>query len=351
MIHRVVATIDLQALEENLQQLKIQAPDSKLLAVVKADAYGHGVSRLLSALKQCDGLAVARLSEALDLRNSGFQGKIVVLGGVLSQDEVVLAARYKLDLVVHSNYQVDLIEDLSSADSLDIWIKYDSGMNRLGFKTENSFTDAYCRLNNDQRTLRFMTHFASADVVESETTLQQVARFNSLRAKFPDVECSMSNSAATLRFPEFKNDWIRPGLALFGVAPVNTQLQLKPVMRLSSVVVATWDLAQGESIGYGHSWTADRDTRIAIVGIGYGDGYPRSVKTGTPVCIRNRHYPIVGRVSMDMMYIEVDANVEIGDEVELWGDQLNVADIAEDAGTIAWELLLNLTSRVHFVYR
>ncbi len=355
MIHRVVATVDLSALRDNVLAIKACQPEAKLLAVVKADAYGHGVSRLIDALRDVDGLAVARINEALELRNAGYLGTIVVLGGILSSDELDIARQYHLDLVIHNYHQVELFNASAKQYPARLWVKFDSGMNRLGFKHKAEFDAAMATLTSfiSLDNIVLLTHFANADVEESAMTDYQVSMFQALVTSYPKLQTSLSNSAAILRYPQLENDWIRPGLALYGVAPWPTvEKILKPVMTLSSVVVELKDIAKGEAVGYGQTWHAQKATRIAIVAVGYGDGYPRSVADGTPVSINGKRYPIVGRVSMDMLTVDVgDADINIGTCVELWGNQLDVADIAMHAGTIAWELLLNLTSRVHFVYR
>lgn len=346
------AVIRRDALVHNLACIRAAAPGRRMLAVVKADAYGHGVTACLPTLADADALAVACVSEAEGLRESGFAGRIVVLEGAMTAVELEVAIAQDLELVVHDALQLELLGEARPSRPLTIWLKIDTGMNRLGFRMEAAAA-AWSRLQalSAVGEIRLMTHLACADVPQNPMTSQQLARFGEVTRGW-DAERSIANSAAIFAFPQAHADWVRPGLALYGVAPFGDRdggdLGLRPAMGLNSVIIAIREVAAGESVGYGAAWTASRPSRVGIVGIGYGDGYPREPGARAEVVIGGTRCPLVGRVSMDMLAVDLSgyAQARIGDEVELWGTSLPVEEVARRANTIPWTLLCSVTDRV-----
>lgn len=350
-------TLDAQALLHNLAVMREHMPEARLLAMVKADAYGHGIAQVAPLLADhADGLGVACISEALALRAQGVKGNITVMQGVFNAEELATARAQYLTLVVHSPEQLDLFEATESSRPLAVWLKINTGMNRLGFRPAQALM-AWRRLGNcvGVHRLGIATHFACADEPVLAMTDQQLGRFRALQQalsveKGTPVAGSLANSAGVLAWPEAADDWMRPGIALYGSSPFADRsaadFDLRPVMTLHARVVSVFTVPAGERVGYGASWLAERSTRIAVVSIGYGDGYPRHAPTGTPVLIAGRRYELVGRVSMDMITVKVDDSVQVGDEVVLWGQGLPVDEIASAAGTISYELFCRLTARV-----
>ncbi len=345
----IIARINSSALKANLNQVKALAPNSKVLAIIKANGYGHGIARVAKALSQADGFGVASIDEAIQLRQQGFLHPIVLLEGIYSEAELPLVLSNRLDLVVHCFEQIDYLKSLSKHEQLTIWVKLDTGMHRLGFTSnqipafEKSISEVTCSLN-----INWMSHFASADIEIEFTDIQLKTFLNQVSTKLGAK--SMANSAAIQTLPESHLDWVRPGIMLYGAYTMDSaKLSLKPVMTLSSQVIALRWVQQGQSVGYGNSWTAIQLTLIATVAAGYGDGYPRHAPSGTPVLVCGERMPLVGRVSMDMITVDVTAlaeSVEIGSIVELWGENLAVDEIAKQSGTIAYELLCGVTQRV-----
>ncbi|SHH95397.1 alanine racemase [Ferrimonas marina] len=351
-----VAEIRRSALHHNIARLRAMAPNSKLMAVVKANAYGHGLVKLASWMDQVDGFGLARIEEALALRESGNRARLVLMEGVFSEADLEQAAQHKLDVVVHDEQQVRLIEQAKLSQPITIWLKVDSGMHRLGVMPAD-FQRLYgrlCEAAQVAQPINLMTHFASADEQDNPETQRQTDRFESLTAGLPG-ERTLCNSAGTLTQSGAHQQWVRPGLALYGANPMvggrAADFDLQPVMTMRSKVLAVRALAAGEPVGYGNTWRTDKDTRIAVVAMGYGDGYPRHAVSGTPVLINGQRYPLVGRVSMDMITVEVgQAPVQVGDDAVLWGQGLPVEEIAECADTIAYELLCSTTARVQYHY-
>lgn len=353
-------TLDAQALVHNLALLREHMPESKLLAMVKADAYGHGVAVMAPFLADyVDGLGVACLSEAQALRAQGVKGNITVMEGVFSADELTLARRLYLTLVVHSPEQLSLFEQAEADAPLAVWLKINTGMNRLGFRPAQALL-AWRRLGAciGIHRLGLATHFACADEPVLAMTDRQLGSFRALQQAISadegrPIDGSLANSAAILAWPEAADAWMRPGIALYGSSPFAdrsaAELGLRPVMTLRARVISVFDVPAGERVGYGASWRAERDARIAVVSVGYGDGYPRHAPAGTPVRIADRRYELVGRVSMDMITVKVDADVVVGAEVVLWGEGLPADEVATAAGTISYELFCRLTPRVRRV--
>lgn len=345
----VKAVIDLAALPKNLQVVRHYAPNAKILAIIKSNGYGHGIERVASQLTKADGFGVACIEEAILLRQKGFLHRIVLLEGLFSEAELTLAIQHRFDFVVHSDLQLEWLQAAHTSAPLNIWIKVDTGMHRLGFMPE-ALPDVWAKLNqlNMPVQLYCASHFSSADESES-VTRQQLSLFQQVTESM-DCAKSLANSAAVQRFPESHLDWVRPGIMLYGACATPERLAgLHPVMTLMSQVIALKWLETGEAVGYGQTWRAAQRTLIAVVAIGYGDGYPRHAPNGTPVLIHGQQMPLVGRVSMDMITVDVTAlsdQMAIGDEVILWGKGLCVDVIAQACGTIGYELLCGVTQRV-----
>ncbi len=355
----VSVTIDLGALRSNLEVLRRLAPKSRVMAVIKGNAYGHGLVTVARALKSADALAVARLGEALNLRDAGIKSSVLLLEGVLDHEQLAAAAAADLQIVVHSPEQLELLKGAPAGVRFKIWLKLDSGMNRLGFKS-NAFRAAHAALSAlpcVQLPCNLCTHLSCADSPELPTTAEQLMVFGMATHSLAG-ERSLVNSAGLLSFPDSHADWVRPGLALYGISPfkgaTGADHGLRPVMTLSSRVIAVKGLAEGEQVGYGGGWTATRATRLAIASVGYGDGYPRSAASGTPILVNGERAGLAGRVSMDMLAIDVTDTqrpVKVGDPVVLWGDGLPVEDIAVSAETIPYTLVCGISQRVAVALR
>jgi len=352
-VSAATARIDTDALRHNLGQIRNRAPASKIMAVIKANAYGHGMVAIAQALADADSLAVARVEEAIQLREAGIAGPIVVLEGICNAAELGLAGQHALETVVHCREQIMLMEQ-NSGTGADLWLKLDTGMNRLGFTAEE-FGDAHRRLVNLSSANRdpgLMSHFSSADLAGSATSQEQLKKFLETTAGFPG-ERSLANSAGILNIPASHLEWVRPGLSLYGVSPVagktGQDLGLRPVMRFSTWLLATRNLVAGDTVGYGCRWRAARPTRLGIAACGYGDGYPWALPERTPLRVNGKHASLAGRVSMDMIAFDLGANSDarIGDEVLLWGEtELPVEEIAAAAKSIPYELLCRVSERV-----
>jgi len=323
------------------------------MAVVKANAYGHGLVPAALALAEADAFAVARLEEGLALRAAGITQPIVLLEGVFAHEHLLEAARHGFDLVVHDPLQIELLEEFTGQSRFILWIKIDTGMNRLGFRPEE-FPGALERVRRLQPApleIRLLTHLARADERDDAMTRRQLARFKKTVGAL-DHALSIANSAGLFGSVQLGCDWVRPGLALYGGSPfedrTGAELGLHPVMSLETSVIATRRVATGETVGYGGTWRAQRDSVIAIVAAGYGDGIARNLPGGTPVLIDGRRAPLAGRVSMDMIAVDVTDldGIHVGTPVVLWGVGLPVEEIARHAGTIPYELLCGVSQRV-----
>ncbi|CAH0532419.1 Alanine racemase [Vibrio stylophorae] len=357
------AQIDLNALQANWQKLRQQASNSKLLAVVKANGYGGGLVPTAKALTDADAFGVARFEEALILRAGGIDVPILLLEGFYHPDALPQIADLKIETVVHSFEQLEALEQAQLSRPIPVWLKIDTGMHRLGIRAEQ-VDEVVARLHacdNVAKPVRYISHFACADELSNPLTEQQIACFEKLTEGHRG-ERSIAASAGILSWPQSHYDWVRPGIILYGVSPFaekcGQDLGYQPVMRLSSSIIAVRDHKKGEPVGYGSTWRADRDTKLGVIAIGYGDGYPRLAPSGTPVwvCGKNgqagRMVSLAGRVSMDMITVDLgpDATEQVGDEVVLWGPELPVERIAEGVGTIGYELVTQLTQRVRMVY-
>lgn len=344
-------TIDLAALRHNLARVRELAPRSRVVAVVKANGYGHGAARVLPALAGAEMLGVACIEEALALRDAGAVQPILLMEGVFEPDELEPCARLGFEIAVHDAGQVAMLEAARPERPLTVWLKIDTGMHRLGVPPGDA-ARLFTRLRDCAclATVRLMTHFASADLPDTTQTEAQLARFAALDLS---AERSLSNSAGVLAWPAAHQDWVRPGVMLYGISPLfdrdGAQEGLRPAMTLSTRLIAVNEVAAGEPVGYAAAWTAPAATRIGIAAIGYGDGYPRHAPSGTPVLVNGRRVPLVGRVSMDMIALDLGQQppASVGDPVVLWGSGLSAEGIAGMAGTIAYELLCGITGRVH----
>ncbi|MCY3852102.1 MAG: alanine racemase [Gammaproteobacteria bacterium] len=334
--------ISLSNLVHNCRQARAQAPHSSLMAVIKADAYGHGALACAQALRgEADAFAVATLDEALELRDGGIQDPVVVMHGARGPGELESAIEQNLCLVVHDNEQIALLEQARvSGTGPQLWLKANTGMNRLGVNPEQA-ESCLARLQAlpwHPGPVGLMTHLACAGEPNDDTTRIQLERF----AKIPSAgERSAANSAAVLRYPESHLDWTRPGLMLYGVTPDHCPpVDLRPVMTLETPLLTIRDCRAGERLGYGATYTCASDMRVGLVEAGYADGYPHASNGQTEVAIGARRFPTLGRVSMDLIAIDLtNGDVAAGDRVELWGPQVSVSEVAEESNTIAYELL------------
>jgi alanine racemase len=345
------ATISAAALAHNLTVAQRHAGDAKVWAVLKANAYGHGLERAARALAAADGFAVLDFQEALRLRAAGVRKPILLLEGFFKAADLELMDRHALTPVIHNPEQVEMLKRTPLARETEVYLKVNSGMNRLGFGLE-ALRPAYneLRMHPQVKRLIFMTHFADADGASGVRA--QLDWFNELVKPFEAQGRSLANSAALVRFPEARGDWVRPGIMLYGCSPFADQsaeaIGLRPAMTLGSELIATQHLEPGERVGYGFSYEAVGEITIGVVACGYADGYPRHAPTGTPVLVNGKRTRIVGRVSMDMITVDISDIPEayIGTPVTLWGEGLPADEVAAAAGTLSYELLCKLTPRV-----
>jgi alanine racemase len=352
------AITDTAALRHNLGRVRSLAPGSRIMAVIKANGYGHGLETVAGALADADGFAVARLEEALALRAAGVRHRILLLEGALSPEQLAVAARESLDVMVHSFEQLRMLEERGGGETIRAWFKIDTGMHRLGFRTDE-VGDALARLRRIPGVApdpTLVTHLASSEDLESPRTQSQLDAFADATRGMTGERC-IANSAGIIAWPASRGDWVRPGLMLYGASPFpqgsGADLGLRAVMTFQTGVISVRSVRAGETVGYGGTWRAERDSRIAVVAVGYGDGYPRGAASGTPVLVNGRRAPLAGRVSMDMITVDVTdlPPVASGDPVELWGASLPVEEVARSAGTIAYELTCRVSSRVPRVVR
>lgn len=350
MSRPILATIHIDALRHNLAVARRHAPDSKVMAVVKANGYGHGLLHVAQGLSDADGFAVLGVDEGIALREAGFNQTILLLEGLFTPDELPVAAQHRLSIVLHSEMQLLMLEAAGEAQVVDVFLKVNTGMNRLGVPI-GRFWSFYDRLRvcKSVGKVTLMTHFATADGPEGVAA--QFSRFDELTSEISRPR-SVANSAALLKYPETRVDWVRPGIMLYGATPFADEaaatFNLKPAMTLSSEIIAVQNLSVGQGLGYGHRFTAERATRVGIVACGYADGYPRHAPNGTPIAVAGKMTHTIGRVSMDMLYVDLTEipEADIGSPVELWGAQVPVDAVAEAAGTIGYELLCALARRV-----
>ena len=343
--------IDSKALQYNLNRVKQLAPHSQIVSMVKANAYGHGVQDCLAALNATDAFGVACLEEALEIRRLGYTQPITLIEGVFTEDEMEDVIQQKLECVVHRHEQVEWLiqnKEAYNALGLKVWVKLNSGMNRLGFKS-NEIIAVIHQLKSLNFNCVLTMHFANADV-DHPLNEQQIQQFLDVRNACEPILASCCNSAAIYKYPNLHFDYVRPGIMLYGATPfadkdVN-ELDLKPVMSFEAEIIALNQIQAGESVGYGSTFTATNSMQIAIVSIGYGDGYPRAYVKPNYVAIDKQLTPVIGRVSMDMIAIDTtNLQVTVGTKVELWGKTRLVDDVANANGTIGYELLCRLSNR------
>ena len=358
MARPIQAFINLSALENNLQVARRAAPSARSMSVIKADGYGHGLLRTAEALAATDGFALLDIRDGVLLREAGFRQTILLLEGFFDVKDLPVIAEYDLTSVIHSAEQIALLDNYPGSSprgkgALDVWLKVNSGMNRLGFAPQQvAQAIEQLRRHRAVRDITLMTHFANAD--EARGVAEPLALFNEVAAPHR-VARSLANSAALLRYPETHGDWVRPGVMLYGASPFAEvsaqQLGLKPAMTLSSRIIATQELRTGDEVGYGAQFRADHAMRIGIVACGYADGYPRRAPNGTPILVDGQRCQTVGRVSMDMLYVDLSAlpQADVCSHVVLWGEGMPVEEVARSAGTVSYELLCALSRRVPII--
>ena len=348
----ITATVHLAALQHNLRRVRDYAPYARAMAVVKANGYGHGLLNVARGLKEADGFAVLRLQEALELRAAGYQQTLLLLEGVFEPTELNAAAEAGVSIVVHADHQIVMLEQARLPVPIAVFVKMNTGMNRLGFMPQ-FYAAAVARLAACPQvaSITMMTHFATADEAPGIATALERFEAGSQGLDYPK---SLANSAAILRHPQSHADWVRPGIMLYGATPVQSvpaaNYGLQAVMHLQSELIAVQTLPAGETLGYGATFVAERETRVGVVACGYADGYPRHAPSGTPIAVAGQLSKTLGRVSMDMLFVDITdiPAAGIGSPVELWGATVPVDAVAEACGTVGYELLCAVTSRVNF---
>ena len=350
MARPIQASFDPAALQTNFAIARGHAGRAAIMAVIKANAYGHGLLRVARALAETEGFALLELEDAVRLRDAGYRQRILLLEGFFSAGELPEIVHHEFTIMVHSREQLQFLRTLRADKKIDVFLKFNTGMNRLGFPAADA-----ARVIEEAKALPCMgdivltTHFSDAEGVSGIDW--QMREFDRYVAR-PGYARSLSNSAAMLRFPEACGDWVRPGLMLYGASPLDevgaSSLGLKPVMTLRSEIIAIQQLKRGNTVGYGSLFSADRDMRIGVVACGYADGYPRHAYNGVPVLVEGIRVPIAGRVSMDMLCVDLTnvPHARVGSPAVLWGEGLPVEEVAAAAGTVSYELLCALARRV-----
>jgi alanine racemase len=348
--------VDLDALRHNLSRVRAFAGGARVMAIVKADAYGHGIERVVPALAGADAFGVACLDEARQVLAAGVNRPVVLLEGPYTAAELNEISESGLEIVVHHEYQLQMLERTPLQRQIRVWLKVDSGMHRLGLAPE-AVPDAWQRLLACTAVVsppRLMTHLAAAGNSGDPLTTAQVETFTST-CRGLDGEQSIANSGGIISCPASHADWVRPGLMLYGVSPMDggsgADHGLRPVMTLASALISTRNVRRGEPVGYGAAWRCPRDMRIGIVAAGYGDGFPRHAGSGTPLLVGGRRTSVIGVASMDMLTVDLDPvpGADIGDPVVLWGEGLPIEELARHARTIPYELLCGIHKRLRFI--
>ncbi len=354
MSYSAIARINLNAIAHNFAQVRKLAPQRKIMAMVKSNAYGHGLLPITKTLIGADAFGVACLNEALALRKANITQRIVVMRGFSDANELSLISKNNLEVVIHCKEQLKILAQTKLSNFISIWLKIDTGMHRLGFAIDKA-KKVYQELERNpkiQKPIYIMTHLADADDLSKATTKKQLNCFS----QFDAHPNSIANSAGIIGWPDSQADWVRPGIMLYGVSPfadkIGTDLGLQPVMTLQSKLIAIKNLKKGDKIGYGGTWKCPENMPVGVVAIGYGDGYPRHAENGAPVLVNGKKCKLVGCVSMDMLTVDLCNNprAKINDPVILWGEGLPVEYIAKSANTIAYELFCKVTQRVKFDY-
>lgn len=370
-----IATINSAALRHNIRLIKSFAPNQKLLAMIKANAYGQGLLPAAHILAdQVDGFGVARLREALEIQETGYTGKILLVEGFFDREELLKTLSRRFDSVIHCYEQLELLEQVAKEWEeeqqkgfwkrktkiyfpINIWLKIDTGMHRLGVHPEQ-VDEFYQRLKKCPlvESISFVSHFSRADELDCGYTEKQISTFEQATQAYPKHARSISASSGILYWKQAHYDWVRPGIIMHGISPHYdpiTHLGFQPVMTLSSSLIAVRTHKAGEPVGYGGTWVSQKETKLGVIAMGYGDGYPRNAPEGTPVLINGRKVPIVGRVSMDMLTVDLGTNSQdkVGDEAIFWGKDLLIEEVAKHIGVISYELITKLTPRVIFEYK
>ena len=370
-----IATINSAALRHNIQLIKSFAPNQKLLAMIKANAYGQGLLPAAHILAdQVDGFGVARLREALEIQETGYTGKILLVEGFFDREELLKTLSRRFDSVIHCYEQLELLEQVAKEWEkeqqkgfwkrktkiyfpINVWLKIDTGMHRLGVHPEQ-VDEFYQRLKKCPlvESISFVSHFSRADELDCGYTEKQISTFEQATQAYPKHARSISASSGILYWKQAHYDWVRPGIIMHGISPHYdpiTHLGFQPVMTLSSSLIAVRTHKAGEPVGYGGTWVSQKETKLGVIAMGYGDGYPRNAPEGTPVLINGRKVPIVGRVSMDMLTVDLGTNSQdkVGDEAIFWGKDLLIEEVAKHIGVISYELITKLTPRVIFEYK
>lgn len=370
-----IATINSAALRHNIRLIKSFAPNQKLLAMIKANAYGQGLLPAAHILAdQVDGFGVARLREALEIQETGYTGKILLVEGFFDREELLKTLSRRFDSVIHCYEQLELLEQVAKEWEeeqqkgfwkrktkiyfpINIWLKIDTGMHRLGVHPEQ-VDEFYQRLKKCPlvESISFVSHFSRADELDCGYTEKQISTFEQATQAYPKHARSISASSGILYWKQAHYEWVRPGIIMHGISPHYdpiTHLGFQPVMTLSSSLIAVRTHKAGEPVGYGGTWVSQKETKLGVIAMGYGDGYPRNAPEGTPVLINGRKVPIVGRVSMDMLTVDLGANSQdkVGDEAIFWGKDLLIEEVAKHIGVISYELITKLTPRVIFEYK
>jgi alanine racemase len=356
----VTALIDLKALENNIRLIKgMLNTNVQLIGVIKANAYGHSAKRCAKVLdKYVSTFAVARIEEALELRQLGCTKDILLLGGFFSEDDLPIIESNDLSFAIHSQWMLDMIEKYKPNKKLKAWCQVNIGMERLGFN-ENEVDEIYQKMSTSiflEQPINMLSHLSCADLkANDEITQKQLQLWKRITANCKG-KLSLSNSACILNYKEYISDFVRPGIIQYGISPADDgiakEIGLKPVMTFVSKIIKIRTLNEGDVVGYGASWTSKKQTQIAIVAAGYADGYPRALPNGTKVFINGNIYHTVGHVCMDMFFVDIglNHNVNVGDEVELWGNNISVEYVAKQVNTIGYELLTSLSNRVEYKF-
>lgn len=343
---RASVTVNLNALSNNLKRVREYSPSSQIMAVIKANAYGHGMLRVAEHLDTADMFAVAMPAEAIALRESGCEKPVLVLHGFANSDELKKLSAEKISTVVHQSEQLTQLLESKLSDAVDVWLKVDTGMHRLGISADDvAFYFSQLRNSKNVKNIYLMSHFANADVSDNSLNNNQLSSFINVKSSV-DVSCSMANSAAIIGLPESHFEVVRPGIMLYGSSPLSgvsaSSLGLQAAMQFESALIDIKPVKAGESIGYGSTYRSETDITMGIVAAGYGDGYPRHAKNGTPVWVNGQNCNLLGRVSMDSLCIDLTSvAANIGDRVVLWGAELSVDEVAAASESIAYELLCN----------
>lgn len=350
--------IDKTALRHNYQRVRALAPNAKIMAIIKADAYGHGLVRVAETLNNANAFGVACLEEAEELRSASIKSPIVLLEGPHKVTDLPRIVQLGLEVVIHNEHQMQMMQQTALSAPLSVWIKVDTGMHRLGFSVDRvaAVLERAANCKTIKNPVRLMTHLATANERGHPLIARQMKLFSRVSHGLA-FEKTIANSAALISNPDTHCDWVRPGLMLYGVSPMYNgparEFDLKPVMTLESEIISIKTVNKGEPVGYGASWCCPEDMPVGIIAAGYGDGFPRHAKPGTPVLVNGSRCSLIGCASMDMLTVDLrnQAAAKVGDRVVLWGESLPIEEIAQHADTIPYELLCGVHRRLQFIER